>query len=412
MNTPRTVAIVGGGLAGAKTAEALRARGFDGAVTLIGDEPHRPYERPALSKGYLTSGSVPDDELFVHGPTWYDDHDVELLLDHPVHAVDLEDRHLLAGARDRLRFDVLVLATGCSARRLAVPGAGLAGIHHLRTLGDSQALQASLADQPRVVVIGGGWIGLEVAAAATTLGAAVTVLEASRLPMAGLLGDRVANVLLDAHRSRGVRFITEARVERLVSDRLGHVAGVTLGDGRTLPADVVLAGIGAIPSVALAERAGLVVQDGVVVDEHLRSSHPDVFAVGDIASAWHPTLGTRLRVEHWANALNQPQTVAAAITGHPEPYDGLPFFFSDQYDLGLEYTGHTDPSVAAEVVLRGDETSGKFTAFWLQGGRVAAGMSVNSWGQTDGVEALVRAGTPVSTAALADPEVPLESLAS
>jgi 3-phenylpropionate/trans-cinnamate dioxygenase ferredoxin reductase component len=410
MKTPRTVAIVGAGLAGAKTAEALRARGFDGTVTIVGDEPHRPYERPALSKGCLTSGSVPDDELFVHGPTWYGDNDVELLLDCPVHRIDVTERQILAGARTRLPFDVLVLATGCSARRLTVPGAGLSGVNYLRTLGDSQALHATLVDRPRVVIIGGGWIGLEVAAAARTLGAEVTVLEASRLPMGALLGDRVADLLLDAHRSRGVRFLTDARVERLVGDGLGHVTGVGLGDGTTLPADVVLVGIGAVPTVGLAQQAGLVVEDGVVVDAHLRTSHPDVFAVGDIASAWHPTLGARLRVEHWANALNQPQTVAASVTGHPEAYDALPYFFSDQYDLSLEYTGRTDPSVTAEVVLRGDETAGKFTAFWLQRGQLTAAMSVNSWGQTEAVEELIRARATVSASALADPEVPLESL--
>ena len=413
MTTRKRVAVVGGGLAAAMTAEALRTRGFDGAITVFGREEHRPYERPALSKANLSLGSVPDDELFVHTPGWYADNDVDLQTGCPVLGIDLPAHQLSAGRGTSVRttpFDLLVLATGASPRRLGVPGAGLAGVHHLRTLEDSNALHAVLATGPRLVIIGGGWIGLEVAAVAASLGATVTILEAGPMPMAPLLGDRIAGVLLDAHRSHGVEIRTRAEVVALDDDGHGHVAAIQLADGARLDADAVVVGIGAVPDTALAEQAGIAVANGVVVDADLRTSHPDVFAVGDIANAWHPTLGRRLRVEHWANALNQPQTVAAAVTGPSEPYDALPYFFSDQYDLGLEYLGHPDPALPREVVVRGDETSGKFTVFWLQQGRVAAGLSVNSWGQTDHVEALIRAGAHVPPALLADTRVPLEEL--
>ncbi|GAB3083572.1 NAD(P)/FAD-dependent oxidoreductase [Pedococcus soli] len=413
MTDAKRVVIVGGGLAAAKTAEALRTRGFDRPITVFGQEGHRPYERPPLSKANLSLGTVAEDELFVHDPGWYDDNDVDLRTGRPVLGLDLPAHQITVGAGERTRtvpFDLLVLATGASPRKLPVPGSGLPGVHYLRTLEDSNALHAVLATGPRLVVIGGGWIGLEVAAAASTMGATVTVLEAGPMPMAPLLGERVAAVLLDAHRSHGVEVRTQAHVVALVNDGRGHVSGVELADGTHLEADAVVVGIGALPNTALAEQAGLKVANGVVVDPHLQTSHPDVFAVGDIANAWHPTLGRRLRVEHWANALNQPQTVAAAITGQGEHYDALPYFFSDQYDLGLEYVGHPDPVLPCEVVIRGDETSGKFTAFWLQEGKVAAGLSVNSWGQTKDVEALIRGGVHPPLALLTDTDVPLDDL--
>ncbi|WP_270886097.1 NAD(P)/FAD-dependent oxidoreductase [Pedococcus sp. 5OH_020] len=407
MGTP-TAVIVGAGLAGAKTAEALRDHGFDGRIRLLGQEPHRPYERPPLSKQNLTAGHV-EDGLYVHPTGWYAEHDVDLRTGCRVERIDLRARELGTSA-GQLGWDVLVLATGSSPRRIAIPGSDLSGVHYLRTLEDSNALHARLQRRPDVVIVGGGWVGLEVAAAAATTGASVTVLEQARLPMEAILGERLARFLVAAHRGHGVQVRSAAKVAAFTSNGRRQVSGVRLADGTVLQADLVVVGIGAVPQTELAAAAGLAVDNGVVVDDHLRTGHPDVYAVGDLANAYHPTLKRRLRVEHWANALNQPQTVGAAVTGQDEPYDRLPYFFSDQYDLGLEYMGHLDPSLPHDVVVRGDEQTGTFLGFWVQRGRLAAGLAVNSWGALDEVEPLIRSGRQVSLAELADPDVPLGQL--
>jgi len=408
--TPTSVAIVGAGLAGAKTAEHLRVRGFDGGITLLGLEEHRPYERPPLSKAHLIDGDVPDDDLFVHQPSWYGEHDVDLCLGHRVEEVDLNARTLSttspAGPRT-IAFDALVLATGSSPRRLDVPGADLSGIHHLRTLDDSRRLHAALTGHPRVVLVGGGWIGLEVAAAAATLGASVTVLEAGGMPLGSVLGDRLASVLVTAHRSHGVQVRTHVDVAAFVGGTDGHVAAVRLEDGTTIPADVVVVGVGASPNVELARSMGLALDNGVLTDEFLRTSHPGVIAVGDIAHAWNPVLDRRVRVEHWANALNQPGTAAATIMGELTAYERVPYFYSDQYDIGLEYTGHVARDDATDLVVRGDERSGAFMTFWLREGRVVAGMCVNVWDQMEDIQALIRSRGQVRPARLGDPDIPL-----
>ena len=392
-STPTSVAIVGAGLAGAKTAEELRTAGFDGAITLLGREEYRPYERPPLSKTNLLKGEVPEGDLYVHEPSWYSEHDVDLRLGSTVDEVDLGAKSLSVssgGRTEKIPFEVLVLATGSSPRRLNLPGAELAGVHTLRTLDDSNALRAALVDQPRVVLIGGGWIGLEVAAAAVTLGGSVTVLEASGMPLGTVLGERMASVLVKAHRAHGVDVRTHVEVMRLTSDSAGRVTGVELRDGTQVPADLVVVGVGATPNVQLAQATGLDVDNGVLTDEYLRTSHPGVLAVGDIANAWHPVLQTRIRVEHWANALNQPKTVAATIIGEWTAYDRLPYFYSDQYDVGLEYTGHVARGDVTELVVRGDESSGAFMAFWTREGRVAAGLSINLWDQMEDIQELIR----------------------
>lgn len=403
------VAIVGAGLAGAKTAEALRVRGYDGGVVLVGEEPHAPYERPALSKDHLIDGAL-GEKILVNAEGWYDEHEVELVTGHTVTGFDPRERRLSVAGSAEIRYRALVLTTGAAPRRLRLPGADLAGVHHLRTVEDSTALYAALARGPRTVVIGGGWIGLEVAAAARSHGAEVTVLEQAPVPMEHVLGARMAGVLLQAHHDQGVDVRGGVQVTALRQDGQDRVAGVVLGDGTTLNADVVVVGIGAQPRTELALQAGLEVSNGVVVDAGLRSSAPDVYAAGDVANAWHATLGRRLRVEHWDNALHQPEAVAASIVGVDAPYDRLPYFFSDQYDLGLEYTGWVDPAVPHEVVVRGDEGSGRFMAFWVRDGAVAAGMGVNEWGQVDAVQALIRSAAVVDASLLADPDVPLQQL--
>lgn len=393
MRDSRTFAVVGAGLAGAKAVEALRAEGFDGRLVLLGAEPYRPYERPPLSKGYL-QGKDERDGVFVHPEGWYAEHDVDLRLDTEVAGLDRHAHELIAGHGDPLHYDKLLITTGASPRRLRVPGAELAGVRYLRDLDDSDALRAAFRPGAQVVVIGAGWIGLEAAAAARAAGAAVTVLESAPLPLLRVLGPRVATVFADLHRENGVDLrcgVTVAAIRPARGDA-SAVGSVELGDGTVLDADVVVVGVGVAPNVDLARSAGLAVDDGILVDAGLRSSDADVFAAGDVANAQHPVLGRRLRVEHWANALNQPAVAAVGMLGREAAYDRLPYFYSDQFDLGMEYLGHAGQD--DEVVLRGDVAARTFVALWTRGGRVVAGMNVNVWDVTDQIRELILAGKP------------------
>jgi 3-phenylpropionate/trans-cinnamate dioxygenase ferredoxin reductase component len=390
----RTFAVVGAGLAGAKAVEAIRAEGFDGSVVLFGAEQYRPYERPPLSKGYL-QGADERDTVFVHAPTWYAEHDVDLRLDVPVVGLDRQAHELTTRDGDTLRYDKLLLATGATPRRLRVPGAELSGVRYLRTLDDSNALRSAFRPGTRVVVVGAGWIGLETAAAARVAGATVTVLENAELPLLRVLGRRMATVFADLHLAHGVDLRCGVTVSAVRAATAGPstVGGVELADGTVLDADVVVVGVGVSPDVELAQAAGLAVDDGVLVDASLRTSDPDVFAVGDIANAEHPVLGRRIRVEHWANALQQPEVAARAMLGADAVYDRLPYFFTDQYDLGMEYVGYAGAD--DEVVVRGDLEALEFVAFWVRDGRVLAAMNVNVWDVTDRIRDLILARGPV-----------------
>ncbi|MFI8536173.1 NAD(P)/FAD-dependent oxidoreductase [Streptomyces aquilus] len=400
--------IVGGGLAAGKAAEELRQQGYDGPLVLIGDEAERPYVRPPLSKGYLL-GKEDRESIFVHPENWYRKHDVDLLTGTRVTAVDAHSRQVeLTGGR-RMSYTKLLLATGSSPRRLTVPGADLDNVLYLRRVGDSERLKAAFTPGARIVIVGGGWIGLETAAAARTAGALVTVLEHSELPLLKVLGREAAEVFADLHRDHGVVLRPHAAVERITGDGT-RADGVQLADGTRLPADAVVVGIGITPNVELAEAAGLEVRNGIVTDERLRTSARDVHAAGDVANAYHPRLGRHLRVEHWANALHQPRTAALAMLGKEAAYNRLPYFYTDQYDLGMEYTGYTEPGGYDRVVFRGNPAERRFIAFWLSGDRVLAGMSVNVWKVIDSVRALVESGASVADAALSDPETPLDSL--
>jgi len=383
-----TFAIVGAGLAGARAAETLRAEGFDGRVVLFGAEAHLPYERPALSKGYLQGTA---EAPFVHPAEWYAEQDVDLRLGTRVTALDAAAHEVETADGDRLRYTKLLLTTGSSVRRLA-------DAVTLRTLDDSDRLRAALRPGARVVIVGAGWIGLEVAAAARVAGAEVTVLEQAPAPLLAALGPEMAAVFARLHVEHGVDLRCGVTVRAVKSDAV-------LLDDETIPADLVVAGIGVTPDVDLARAAGLAVDNGVVVDEHLRSSAPDVCAAGDVANAYHPFAGRHVRVEHWANALHQPVVAAQAMLGKDAVYDRLPYFFTDQYDLGMEYTGFG----GGEVVVRGDER--EFVAFWLRDGRLTAAMNVNVWtGVPEIARRLIRAGTRLDPAALADPAVPLEDM--
>ncbi|MBI4942835.1 MAG: NAD(P)/FAD-dependent oxidoreductase [Actinobacteria bacterium] len=402
------IVIVGAGMAGANAAKTLREEGFDGPLTLVGDEPEPPYERPPLSKGYLM-GKDERDSAFVHPRQWYADAGVELRVATRVERIDRDaHRVVLVGGQD-LPYDTLLLTTGSSPRPLPVDGAHLGGVLHLRTLQDSDRLKETIAASSRIAVVGAGWIGLETAAAAREAGVEVTVLEMADLPLLRVLGPEVAQVFADLHRAHGVDLRLGISVAEITGDD-GRVTGVRLGDGTHVPADAVVVGAGISPNVALAQDAGLDVDNGVKVDEHLRSSDPDIFAAGDVANAFHPALGRHVRVEHWANARHQPRTAARAMLGRDEAYDRIPYFFTDQYDLGMEYTGYVEPGGYDEVVFRGDRDGGEFVAFWVGGGRVLAGMNVNVWDVADTIEALVRDRGPVDVTALADPDRPLDSL--
>ncbi|MFE5333152.1 NAD(P)/FAD-dependent oxidoreductase [Embleya sp. NPDC056575] len=398
--------IVGASLAGAKAAETLRAEGYAGRIVLIGDEGEYPYERPPLSKGYLL-GKNPRDDAYVHEESWYADHDVELRLGRTVTAIDLAASAVVLDDGERIDYAKLLLTTGATPRRLPVPGADLDGVRYLRRLADSDRLLADFRAGRRVVVIGGGWIGLETAAAAREHGCPVTVVEAAPLPLLRVLGDEVARIFLDLHAAHGVEFRLRADVAEITGDG-GKVTGVRLGDGTEVAADVVVVGIGVTPNTALAEAAGLTVDNGIRTDAALRTSAADVYAAGDVANALHPVLGRGIRVEHWANALNQAPAAARSMLDRDVSYDRIPYFFTDQYELGMEYTGYAEPGEYDRVLFRGDPAGGEFVAFWLAEGRVLAGMNVNVWDVTETIGQLVRSGRAVDPERLADPGIPLD----
>jgi 3-phenylpropionate/trans-cinnamate dioxygenase ferredoxin reductase component len=410
-------AIVGASMTGAKAADELRAAGFDGRILLIGEEPERPYERPPLSKGYLL-GAEPREKAYVHEAGWYDEHGVELALGVRATRLDPAAHSVELAGRDPVRYDKLLLATGSRVRRLEVPGGDLPGIRYLRALPDADALLADLRDARDVAVIGAGWIGLETAAAARTHGAQVTVVEMDRAPLRRVLGDEVAAVFAALHRAHGVAFRFGVGVREFRAGDDGRVSAVGLSDGTEVSADLVIVGVGIRPATELAEAAGLAVENGIVVDAGLRSSDPDIYAAGDVAAGAHPLLGSRIRVEHWSNALHGGKAAAHAMLGESVVYDRVPYFFTDQYDLGMEYAGWVEPGGYDEVVFRGDPSIGdgktpEFVVFWVNDGRVAAGMNVNVWDVQDDIQALVRAGwagRAVDPSRLADPTVPLREL--
>jgi 3-phenylpropionate/trans-cinnamate dioxygenase ferredoxin reductase subunit len=404
---PETHVIVGAALAGAKAAEALREEGFEGRIVLIGSEPELPYERPPLSKEYLR-GEVPREKARVHEDGFYESHDIELRTATTVTALDTGASEVELEGGERLGYDRLLLTTGAEPRRLGVPGAELEGVHYLRDLADSDALAARLATgSGRVAVIGAGWIGAEVAASARVKGLEVALVEMAPAPLERVLGREVGEIYGAVHRNHGVECHFGATLEAFEGG--GSVERVRLGDGKTIDCDFVVVGIGVQSRTALAEQAGLEVGDGILVSKRLETSVAGVFAAGDVANAFHPFYGRKLRVEHWANALNQPATAAAAMLGKEGvAYDRLPYFFSDQYDVGMEYVGYAREW--DEVVLRGDPDAPEFIAFWLKDGAVTAGMNVNVWDVTDAIKALIGSREKVDVERLRDPAVPLDEL--
>ncbi|MEV4125381.1 FAD-dependent oxidoreductase [Nocardia sp. NPDC049707] len=407
MTSDQHFVIVGGGLAAAKLAEALRDNDFAGTVTLISAEDYLPYERPPLSKEHLT-GKKSLEEFTVDPGQWYRDHHIDVRLGTEVGAIDPSAKTVTLPDGSTLGYDKLALATGSTPRRLPIPGMDARRVYTLRTIGDSDSLIELFGSARRLVIIGAGWIGLEVASAARAARVEVTIVESAELPLLAALGPEMGRVFADLHRDHGVDLRFGARVEAITTHRVETdlATGVRLADGTVIEGDAVLVAIGARPNIELAADAGLAIDGGVLVDASLSTSDPNIVAVGDIASEQHPRLGRRIRVEHWANALNQPAVAAQTMLGKSASYDRLPYFFTDQYDLGMEYTGFAAPGEYAQVVVRGDVAKREFVAFWLDAdNRVLAGMNVNIWDVTDRIKELI--GQQVDPDRLADTAAPL-----
>ena len=407
MSSEHGIVIVGGGLAGARAAEGARAAGYDGPVRIVAAEDALPYIRQPLSKEFL-NGTGTRESIDVHPAEWYDEQRVEVLrgirvtsLDPAAHRVRLDD------GSDH-GYDRLLLATGSAPRRWPGAGADLEGVHVLRTIGDSIALRDLLSPGGRrIVLIGSGWIGLEVAAAARGYGNDVTVVAPEAVPLQAAIGPTAGEVFARLHREHGVDLRMSTKVDGIVGSD-GRATGVALEGGEVVPADAVIVGIGAVPLTALAEEAGIEVDNGVVTDAAFRTSADDVYAVGDVANVWQPFLGAHLRTEHWATAENQGPVAGRSMAGEAVEFDEPPYFYTDQYDLGMEYSGYAPLMAGVEPVFRGDVPGREFIAFWLADERVVAGMNVNVWDVNEQVQEFIRSRARVDVARLVDPAVPLE----
>jgi 3-phenylpropionate/trans-cinnamate dioxygenase ferredoxin reductase component len=404
MATPKTFVIVGAGLAGAKAAEALRHEGFEGRLVLIGDEPERPYERPPLSKDYLRGESA--ERPYVHADSFYPDNEIELWTSTRVSGINANLRELWLEGDQRLSYDRLLVATGAVPRRLDVPGAELDGIHYLRTLAHSERIGERIEQGQRLVVVGSGWIGAEVAASARQKGCQVTMIEMASLPLERVLGPELGEIYVDLHRGHGVEFLPETTVDCFEGQ--GSVERVVTHDGSSIESDFVVVGIGVAPRAGLVETAGVRVDNGVLVDEHLEASVPGVFAAGDVANAHHRFYGRHIRVEHWANALKQGPIAARAMLGKSASYDEIPYFFSDQYEAGMEYNGYA--AQWDEVVFRGEVAAHEFVAFWLKNQRLVAGLNMNVWDASEPIRELIRSRRALDPRDLGDPAIPLSQL--
>ena len=401
----QTFVIVGASLAGAKAAEELRERGFDGDVILIGAEKERPYERPPLTKDYVR-GESEREKAYVHPSEFYEQHEIELLKGTTVTGIDPGGSRITLDDGRELAYDRLLLSTGAEPRRLSVPGAELEGVYYLRTLADCDGLRERMDAGGHVAVVGAGWIGSELAASARQRGLEVTLIDPLALPNERIFGPEIGGFYRDVHARHGVELVLGDGVEALEGDRAAE--RVRTISGGVFDCDFAVIGIGVTPRVELAAAAGAKIENGIVVNQQLRTTLPGVFAAGDVANAWHPFFKRNIRVEHWANALNQGPAAARAMLGEPVSYDRIPYFFSDQYAVGMEYSGYA--TSWDQVVFRGDADSGEFLAFWLHDSRVVAGMNVNVWDVNEHVQALIRSRRPVELEALRDPDVPLQSL--
>jgi 3-phenylpropionate/trans-cinnamate dioxygenase ferredoxin reductase component len=406
MNRLDSVVIAGGGLAGATAAFHLRKLGYGGRLVVVSEEREAPYERPALSKGYLR-GEKPMEKLLVRPIEAYRDHGIQLLTGRRAVTLDPSVRRLNLDDGTDLVYDALVIATGAVPRPLTSTRAHLEGVRYLRTVSDADGLRGAASEARAVAVIGGGWVGSEVAASLRQLGHDVTLISSLPRPLERVLGAEVAEAYRAVHVEHGVRIVT-GHVAYVEGD--GHADGVRLSDGHRVPADLVVVGVGAAPNVKLALRAGLELREGAIaVDEYLRTSVPNIYAIGDVAAAWHPRYGRHLRVEHWDNAIRQGRAVAATLVGDPKPYARTPYFYSDQFDLGMEYRGYAPEW--GKVAIRGDVAERTFHAFWLADGRVIAAMNANLWDDGEALRHLVETEERVDVGRLVDARIPLSEAA-
>ncbi|OXR46973.1 Rhodocoxin reductase [Nocardia cerradoensis] len=401
-----TVVVAGAGQAGTQTAASLREFGFDGNIVLVGDEPHLPYQRPPLSKGHIT-GKAARDTLWLHPATFYDHHEIDRYIPDRVRTIERAAGRVELASGTTLGYDHLVLALGARNRTLPLDGADLDGVVGLRTLAEADDLRERLARARNVVVVGGGFIGLEVAAAAVALGLRTVVIEVADRLMGRVLSPPMADFLLDAHRARGLQVELGTTVERITGTS-GRVTAVATADGRKFPADVVLVGIGALPNTELAEAAGLPIANGIVVDQFLRTADPRISAVGDCASCPNPFAGgRRIRLESVHNATAQPRALAARIVGRPEPYHSVPWFWSDQSDMKLQIAGLT--TATSEFVFRGDPGSGRFSIFCFDDGRLQSVESLSRPGDHMAARKLLAIEDCLSPEQAADAEFDLRT---
>lgn len=403
------IVIAGGGLAGATAAKTLRSEGFEGRITVACAENEQPYLRPPLSKEFLL-GKAGEDAVPVLVAGWYGENDVELLLGDPVASADPAAHTVQLESGTELRFSKLLIATGAQPRRIPLPGSDLAGVMTFRTFNDSRRLKEELAGGGRnVVMIGSGWIGMELAAAASSYGNTVTLLGLEDVPLSMAIGPKLGGFFRSLHEKHGVQFRLPASAAEITGTG-GKASAVVTNSAEVLPADLVVMAVGVVPDTALAEAAGLDIRNGIVVDSSLRTSSPDVFAAGDVANALHPFTGEHHRSEHWSNALNGGKVAAKAMLGQDAMLDVVPYFYTDQFDVSMEYWGYPTLAAGSVPVIRGAMEDNSFLAFWLRDGAVVAGMSVNQQRVQKPVKALISGRIPVDVDRLTDPAVPLDQL--
>jgi 3-phenylpropionate/trans-cinnamate dioxygenase ferredoxin reductase subunit len=404
MSQVRRSVLIGASLSGAKAAETLRSEGFADEIVLVGDEPVRPYERPTLSKTYLQG--IDSSPVFVHDEAFYADHAIDLRLSTRVVNLDVAAKEVTLESGERLGYETALLATGAQPRLLTTIGVEGSQIDTLRTVADADRLRAAITPGRHVVVIGAGWIGCEVAASARLIGAEVTVIEMGNVPLERVLGPELGAFYRDVHLEHGVTMRLGVGVESFRSSDPG--VEVRLTDGSVVTGDLVVAGVGVLPRTELAVAAGIEVDNGVLTDEFLATSAPGVYAAGDVANVWHPKYGHRIRLEHWAAALDQGPVAARNMLGIATPWEKLPYFYSDQYDIGMEYVGLA--SASDEVLFRGDPATREFIAFWIRDERVVAGMNVNVWDVSETIGEIISRARTVDRSRLADPSVDLAGL--
>jgi 3-phenylpropionate/trans-cinnamate dioxygenase ferredoxin reductase subunit len=405
MKPESTLLVVGGGLAGARAAEAARTSGFQGRVVIAGEERFSPYERPPLSKAVLR-GEADIKSTSLHDMAFYSDQGIELLTGTRAVEIDVKSRSVNFSDAPAIGFETLVITTGSAPRRLDIPGADLTGVYYLRTADDATILHDAIKNASRVAIIGAGWIGSEVAASARSMGVDVLLIGSDPFPLHNVLGAKVAVVFQQLQIDHDVELRLGVQVVELRGN--GSVNQVVLSDGRIEDADVVVVGVGAVPRIELAVAAGLKIENGILVDEFLETSVPGIFAAGDIANAWHPHYQSHLRVEHWANARYQGTTAGSNASGKHEAYDRLPYFYSDQFDVNLEYVGHAQPD--DEVVIRGDLNQRKFVAMYHRGGVVSAALTVNVAKVFKELKVIINQAKQMDLHALANPNIPFGEL--